>query len=61
MSGKIIIPGLLMSDYTPASLSALLRLCAENGRQPVPEDLRQRLYTILTEMHQILIQRLLSK
>ncbi|KAK6632695.1 hypothetical protein RUM43_013465 [Polyplax serrata] len=61
MPGKTIIPGLLMSDFTPASLSALLRLCAENRRQAVPEDLRQRLYTILTEMHQILTQRLLSE
>ncbi|KAL0271530.1 UNVERIFIED_CONTAM: hypothetical protein PYX00_008594 [Menopon gallinae] len=58
MSGKVIVPGLLMSEHTPASLATLLRLCAENGRAPVPEDVRQRLYTTLTEMYQILTQRL---
>lgn len=58
MSGKIIVPGLLMSEHTPASLASLLRQCAENDRAPVPEDIRQRLYTTLTEMYQILTQKL---
>ncbi|XP_011313792.1 protein FAM69C [Fopius arisanus] len=57
LSGTIIIPGLLMSRRTPASLAVLLRQCANpHGdtvhlpRASVPADIRSRLYDMLTEM-----------
>lgn len=51
-----MVPGLLMTVKTPPQLASLLRQCAENGRSAVPEDIRQRLYTTLTEMEQVLAE-----
>nr|CAD7589400.1 unnamed protein product [Timema genevievae] len=58
LSGTVILPGLLMSQHTPSSLAALLRICANPNsesntpRAAVPEDIRRRLYVTLTEMYQ---------
>jgi hypothetical protein len=60
LSGTVIVPGLLMSQHTPSSLAALLRLCANpdtdfnSPRAAVPEDIKRRLYATLTEMEQTL-------
>lgn len=59
LSGTVIIPGLLISQHTPSSLAALLRLCAHpdtpnNPKQVVSEDVKRRLYTTLSEMDQVL-------
>lgn len=49
-----------MSQHTPSSLAALLRLCANpdtdfnSPRAAVPEDIKRRLYATLTEMEQTL-------
>ncbi|XP_051174862.1 divergent protein kinase domain 1C isoform X2 [Leptopilina boulardi] len=57
ISGTIIIPGLLMSEHTSDSLAILLRQCANpNGdmsqlaRAAASENVKSRLYNILSEM-----------
>ena len=58
LSGTVIVPGLLMSQHTPSSLAALLRLCANpdtdlnSPRAAVSEDIKRRLYATLVEMEQ---------
>jgi hypothetical protein len=65
LSGTVIVPGLLMSQHTPSSLAALLRLCANpdtdfnSPRAAVPEDIKRRLYATLTEMEQTLANEIL--
>jgi len=60
LSGTVIVPGLLMSQHTPSSLAALLRLCANpdtdlnSPRAAVSEDIKRRLYATLIEMEQAL-------
>jgi len=49
-----------MSQHTPSSLAALLRLCANpdmdlnSPRAAVSEDIKRRLYATLIEMEQAL-------
>lgn len=57
LSGTVVIPGLLMSQKTPPSLAALLRMCANPdnqigsvSRSAVHQDTQRRLYATLTEM-----------
>lgn len=58
MSNKMIIPGLLMSQHTPSSLASVLRQCANPDSEPskpraaTTEDVRQRLYNIVSEIEQ---------
>nr|XP_023025442.1 protein FAM69C isoform X1 [Leptinotarsa decemlineata] len=58
MSNTVIVPGLLMSQHTPAELALILRQCAnpesEEGipRTSPDSDIKKRLYTILSEMEQ---------
>lgn len=53
---KVIVPGLLMSQHTPAQLASILRQCANPGseitkpREAASEDLRNTLTTILNEI-----------
>ncbi|KAK7793559.1 hypothetical protein R5R35_000396 [Gryllus longicercus] len=57
LSGTVIIPGLLISPHTPSSLASLLRHCAHPNNSPrqfVPDDLKVKLYTKLTELDEIL-------
>lgn len=58
LSNTVIVPGLLMSQHTPSDLASLLRQCAnpdsEDGKpRAVPEnDLKKRLYNVLSEIEQ---------
>jgi hypothetical protein len=55
LGGALLLPGLLASPHAPASLSALLRLCAHpHGEEGVkygcPDDVRDRLVATVEEM-----------
>lgn len=58
MSNTVIVPGLLMSEHTPAELATILRQCAnpegESGkpRGTTDEHIRKRLFDLLTEIEQ---------
>lgn len=52
MSGRVMVPGLLMSQRTPAELAAVMRQCADPRRTAPDEEIRRRLYNILVEMEQ---------
>ncbi|XP_014484398.1 PREDICTED: protein FAM69C isoform X3 [Dinoponera quadriceps] len=58
LSGTIIIPGLLMSEHTTSSLAVLLRQCANPQsdanlpRAAASENVKKRLYSMLSEMEQ---------
>lgn len=58
-SGRIIIPGLLMSEHTTSALAALLRQCANPAgdvthvsRAAATDSLKKGLYSMLSEMEQ---------
>ncbi|XP_015608990.1 protein FAM69C isoform X2 [Cephus cinctus] len=62
LSGTIIIPGLLMSEHTTSTLAVLLRQCANPQidsvylpRAAVADDVKTRLYNMLSEMDQELM------
>ncbi|XP_011135703.1 protein FAM69C isoform X2 [Harpegnathos saltator] len=58
LSGAMIIPGLLMSEHTTCSLAVLLRQCANPHsdtnlpRAAASENVKKRLYNMLSEMEQ---------
>ncbi|KAF7281060.1 divergent protein kinase domain 1C [Rhynchophorus ferrugineus] len=58
MSNTIIVPGLLMSQHTPSDLASILRQCADpkgetkKARTMPDEEVKKRLYTILSEIEQ---------
>ncbi|XP_049808424.1 divergent protein kinase domain 1C isoform X1 [Schistocerca nitens] len=61
LSNTLVLPGLLMSEHTPPSLAALLRICANPehkkeglARASASRDVQRRLYATLTEMRNIL-------
>ncbi|XP_063235479.1 divergent protein kinase domain 1C [Bacillus rossius redtenbacheri] len=55
LSGATLVPGLLVSRHTPSTLAVLLRMCAspDSGTAP-PDDVKRRLYALLTELLQAL-------
>lgn len=66
MSNTVLVPGLLMTEHTPAELASILRQCANPdgemdgvsaGRpRGVPdEEIRKKLYNVLTEIEQVVI------
>lgn len=56
LSGKVMVPGLLLGPRTPRVLTELLELCAnpsnESGipRSPATKDIRNRLYTLISHL-----------
>ncbi|KAF2892925.1 hypothetical protein ILUMI_13261, partial [Ignelater luminosus] len=58
MSNRMLLPGLLLSQYAPAELMSVLRQCAnpENEdrvpRAAAHEDIKKRLYSILVDVEQ---------
>lgn len=61
LTGNIIMPGLLMTSYTPSPLVSLLRQCADRDTDgidkiyPTPsEDIKERLTATLIEIDKIL-------
>ncbi|KAG5900424.1 hypothetical protein JTB14_029310 [Gonioctena quinquepunctata] len=58
MSNRFIVPGLLMSQHTPAELAAILRQCAnpeeeEGTPRKIPDsDTKKRLYNFISEIEQ---------
>ncbi|RVE44260.1 hypothetical protein evm_011103 [Chilo suppressalis] len=56
LSGKMMVPGLLLGPRTPRVLTELLEICAnpvsESGtpRAPAKKDIRNRLYDLLTHL-----------
>ncbi|KAG8226340.1 hypothetical protein J437_LFUL014583 [Ladona fulva] len=59
--GAVILPGLLMSEHTPSSLSVLLRLCVNHSNDEGAEYVRKRLYATLSQMEMALFQMVLLK
>lgn len=57
-SNTVIVPGLLISQHTPSELASLLRQCANpegiegKPRTSPDEELKKRLYTVLSEIEQ---------
>lgn len=58
MSTTVIVPGLLMSQHTPSELASLLRQCANpegvdgKPRASPEEELKKRLYTVISGIEQ---------
>lgn len=58
MSGRVLVPGLLMSPHTPSELASILRQCANpdfdtsKSKAASVEEIKKRLYNTLVEMEQ---------
>ncbi|XP_071454356.1 divergent protein kinase domain 1C isoform X2 [Hetaerina americana] len=53
--GAVVLPGLLMSEHTPSSLTALLRLCVDHPSGEGADYVRKKLYGTLSQMEMALI------
>lgn len=58
MSGRVIVPGLLMSPHTPSELASILRQCANpdsytsKSQAEATEEMKKRLYNTLVQIEQ---------
>lgn len=59
LSGKVLIPGLLISPHTPAELAGILRQCGDRenlmktSQWTSNSEIRKRLYRVLIDIEQI--------
>lgn len=58
MSGRVLVPGLLMAPHTPSELASILRQCANpdgdtsKSKASSTQEIKKRLYNTLVEMEQ---------